>query len=538
FGLLPFLLFMGGLFFIRQRIYWSLAIPAITLMWLSAAGWFATALYYIWPGMNMVRHIGGFNSITAMLMLLGSGFVLQRLHDGLGRGMKAALTNHTPSKISPLTQWLLATLLILAMAADVAMHDGARGLANLMDSGVLNDLRWRAFFLFRIGALEIGLLILIIWRLLPLRDGAHHHSTASTGIPPANRRGHHLALLLLLIVALDIGSYRVQIHLGSMQYEAGAWDHLFQSSKSPYHPQRIYHPESDSRGDDAIALASAKTDYFNIQYAMSLYPFAHLDPCFPQMIKTKIQVMNLPVERMLAGLFDDNFFSKLNIKSIHTPAYFRDFHRADFISALGCESNKLTLLRHPKIAKDDAHTRALFKNSDDMERTLILNAPSPELLARIKSPETEEASDESNPAVSSTEGWSESEVDDDSLESDAAWDAMVDGSIQVTQFSANRIGMTVIVSDGEPAWLLYRDGYHPHWRAWRNGLEEPVAQANMGFKALWIPPGEHQVRFEFDHGLMKTSGHLLIGISALGALTLIGVMLAAALNRRVSGGLS
>ncbi len=538
-GLMPLGLFIGGLFVIRARIFWGLALGALSLLWLSAGGWFATGLYYLWPGMNMVRHIGGFNAIATMLMLLACGFVLERIHVRLTAPHAGPSKETAAGRFGPFPQWLWATLLLLGWALDVAFHDGREaGLAHLLDTIMINDALWRGFFLFRMGVMELGILLLIvlIWVAAP-------RAPKGRGVV---RWG---AGLLLLMATLDIGSYRLQSHLAASQYQAGAWEDLFISRPMPYRPQRLDQPMPGSRADQALHLIKTPIDFFSISYAMSFYPFAELDPCFPQMTKTKIQVMNLPVERMLAGLFDDRFFSHVSTKMHHTPAFFRGRFRADFIQSLGCGQDKMTLLRHPQLARDDQHARRLFKQSPDMAQSLILVDPPGVLKAKVlhtqNAPEPSQTSEAQQEAQQ--EGWGP-EADGAAGPAGAGWTdetapqtllpEAVAGSAQVQSFSANRMQLTVSIKDGKPAWLLYRDGYHPHWRAWVDDQEVAVARANIGFKAIWLPPGVHQVRFHFDHGLMGNIGTLLALLSTLGGRLLAGGMLATAFYRPLDGALS
>ncbi|MBF0588278.1 MAG: hypothetical protein HQL53_04040 [Magnetococcales bacterium] len=499
FGLLPLLLFIAGLFFIRDTIFWSCALGAIALVWLSVAGYFATGLYYLWPGMNMVRHIGGYSGLAMVLMVIGSGFVLEHIHHGLTRGFNPP----KPSRFGPFPQWLLAILLLGTLALDVAMHDGRGGLIKLFNTQMLNDPNWKSFFLARMALYEIGLLLFIIWRLLPMQTSSQDRG----------KRGRKLAFILLLIFLGDMGSYRLQTHMAATLYEPGAGASLYQSTPTPYIPSRQKTPQMGSRAEASMAMATRELAFHNVQYAMSLYPFAHFDPCFPQMVKTKIQIMDQPVERMLAALFDDQFFPDLGVQSSHTQRYYTKNYRPDIVRSLGCESDKLLLLRTARLARNDTEARALFKQSKALDRMVIVTDPPPSLQALFDGDARVKPGDDL-------------QLKEEMAVENPGRD--VEGTIKVTRFSANRLDAQVTNNDGQPLWLLYRDGYHPHWKAWLNDQEIPIARANIGFKTVRIPPGNHRLRLQFEHGMMGQAGHLLIGLSALAGLLLIGVMLGVA----------
>jgi hypothetical protein len=45
--------------------------------------------------------------------------------------------------------------------------------------------------------------------------------------------------------------------------------------------------------------------------------------------------------------------------------------------------------------------------------------------------------------------------------------------------------------------LVLNDVWHPWWRATVDGHEQPIMRANVIFRAVAVPPGQHKVRFVF-----------------------------------------
>jgi hypothetical protein len=65
--------------------------------------------------------------------------------------------------------------------------------------------------------------------------------------------------------------------------------------------------------------------------------------------------------------------------------------------------------------------------------------------------------------------------------------------------------------------LYWADGFDPHWRAWVDGKEVPVHRANLAFKAVFVPPGRHAVRFEYRPMLLLVTSLLFVGLGFVGA---------------------
>jgi hypothetical protein len=65
--------------------------------------------------------------------------------------------------------------------------------------------------------------------------------------------------------------------------------------------------------------------------------------------------------------------------------------------------------------------------------------------------------------------------------------------------------------------LYWADGYDPHWRAWVDGAEVPVHRANLAFKAIFVPPGRHAVRFEYRPTAIVVTGLLFVAMGWAGA---------------------
>lgn len=68
----------------------------------------------------------------------------------------------------------------------------------------------------------------------------------------------------------------------------------------------------------------------------------------------------------------------------------------------------------------------------------------------------------------------------------------------------------------QDAWLVLLDSFYPGWKASVDGREVPIYPANIAFRAVQVPEGEHTVTFIYDPWTFK----LGLAVSALTALYL------------------
>ncbi|MBM2841906.1 MAG: hypothetical protein HW412_2434, partial [Bacteroidetes bacterium] len=70
--------------------------------------------------------------------------------------------------------------------------------------------------------------------------------------------------------------------------------------------------------------------------------------------------------------------------------------------------------------------------------------------------------------------------------------------------------------------LVLSDTYYPGWKAFVDGAEREVLQANICQRAVEVPSGEHEVRFVFDSTPVKTG----FGITIVSLLVAGGLLMA------------
>jgi len=95
-------------------------------------------------------------------------------------------------------------------------------------------------------------------------------------------------------------------------------------------------------------------------------------------------------------------------------------------------------------------------------------------------------------------------------------------------------GMTLRVRADAPALLVVLDNYFPAWRAWVDGEEVDVVRANLAFRALPVPAGEHSVTMQYVPDSLRAGVLTSVGMILL--LTVVGVGGLAADRRRNARG--
>lgn len=82
----------------------------------------------------------------------------------------------------------------------------------------------------------------------------------------------------------------------------------------------------------------------------------------------------------------------------------------------------------------------------------------------------------------------------------------------ITEYLPNRV--TINGHSEQPGWLVLSDVWYPGWKCWIDGQECGIRRANYLFRAVPLPPGDHQVVFRFEPaswtwGLRISAGTIL-----------------------------
>lgn len=93
--------------------------------------------------------------------------------------------------------------------------------------------------------------------------------------------------------------------------------------------------------------------------------------------------------------------------------------------------------------------------------------------------------------------------------------------IQVKKFSADEL-VAQVNAPSKGAWLVYADSFHPGWHAIVNGRPQPVYQAYLAFKAVYLK-GPCTVRLYFKDGINYYFSYLMMAFGIICVLFFIGL---------------
>lgn len=290
------------------------------------------------------------------------------------------------------------------------------------------------------------------------------------------KRGLLPALILGLAFLFDMGSFRKQVVESTLpgldpRFVANS---VLRAAGLPYRPTRSELPVDD-RGRAALEF---RPPVYCIRYE-----FAGFDPCRP-MFRTET----------LVRAIDEMLRARGGKVELHPGPEFLPPADAAFKRSLGCGAPKLRLTDRAIFAATEAEAARLFAGLADPDISVVLSPGG------------------AIPADAPHQG-----------ESGKL------GVIDVTEFSSNRLQARVVVESPHPVWLVYADAWNPGWKARIDGNAAPVWRANLGFKALRIESGAHDVEFYY-FGRRRTFlawGVALIG-TAFGTAACTAVLASAA----------
>lgn len=92
------------------------------------------------------------------------------------------------------------------------------------------------------------------------------------------------------------------------------------------------------------------------------------------------------------------------------------------------------------------------------------------------------------------------------------------GEAQIKKYGINEVELRV--ETNEPSLVILTDSYYPGWRAYIDGIEQPIWRANSLFRAVEVPRGTHTLYFRYE----PASFRLGLAISIVSAFVVILVV--------------
>jgi hypothetical protein len=463
-GLLPLALVFYAVVRVRNTCCYALLLGCAALVGLSFGGWVARAAYHF-PLMPYYRHIGLVYGLVKLLLLLCSGFGLERFLSGLESA-------HRPwqslAPIIALTGAGLAAFALVRTGLPGPFEFGSRflGLQNsLTDRTQIHNLVWHLFCL-RLGTYALGVVCLIVTIIAASRGAIGAYSLA--------RVGSATAVVCLLADGL---AYQVNVYLERPKLPPDLASRTSSLWVRPvtFQDRRGYTPSEEYQRDRLALLCNMSLNGATHCYFYNAIQFDPVRPADPNYPVFRMDNVAVGMKRLLEA--------RGGALALWVTRSFLPAHDSALLAALGSAAPKLRLVRRSIAAASEKEAWDLVRRTPEIDQVVVLIGRSPS--------------------------------GGDAASVSAA--GKVD-TVAVREFSADHLTAEVEVADGG-AWLVYADGYHPAWRAAVDGHVIPVFEANLAFKAVHLSEGRHIVCFSYREGSRGASKLFLVMMGVLFALT-------------------
>ena len=95
-----------------------------------------------------------------------------------------------------------------------------------------------------------------------------------------------------------------------------------------------------------------------------------------------------------------------------------------------------------------------------------------------------------------------------------SWSQSDDGTVTIESYEPERISMRTVGS--RAALVVLTDAFYPGWRATVDGENTPILRANLNFRGIAVPAGEHVIEMRYAPSSLRL-GFALASIGAAGA---------------------
>lgn len=458
----------------RDGALWATFLLALAF---SCATPVSVALYYLFPGMKYFRHLALLSPVVRTFLVLLLGIGLERVL-AEGEGGDAARRRFSLAATS------LAVVCIL-----LALVPGVSYLLTLWDPEAHVGLIFDRFLIFRNGFVHLA-------RRLGVLAAAGAVVAALLA-----RRGPGQARLLLVVAALDLASYKlVSTWIRTIRVRAED-QALLRWQPLPFKMRRTEHPRYRDRHR---MMVQSFPHQFDKRMGISYWSYEtfSFDDLVYSPYRTDHWLRSL--DDLLAVCNGQVPSARAHGRSLLEPDWHLvvPLHRPFAPSVLGITQDKLAVFERPCRVKTAAAAGEHMLAPGFTGETLVLL----DLAA------------------------SEEDCGPESVETSTR----VEGAaIEVLDFRPGSLDLRVDVpaGDGGETWLLYKDAWHPGWSATVDQRPTPILRGQLGYKALQIPRGRHQVRLEFEIPWTQECWLVMAVLSALwvgGVLVLIVGYLAGA----------
>ena len=105
-----------------------------------------------------------------------------------------------------------------------------------------------------------------------------------------------------------------------------------------------------------------------------------------------------------------------------------------------------------------------------------------------------------------------------------------DGEATPIAYAPTETAWSVVTASG--GYLVNTDAYYPGWRVYVDDRPAPLYRANVAFRAVLVPPGQHTVTFRYEPRSMRVA----FAVSALAACLIVGMLMRPRSGRPATSG--
>lgn len=111
---------------------------------------------------------------------------------------------------------------------------------------------------------------------------------------------------------------------------------------------------------------------------------------------------------------------------------------------------------------------------------------------------------------------------------DYGWDGP--RPVELAAYSA---GEVVVRTDSDaPGYVVLADAWYPGWNVYVDGKREPIQRANVMFRAVQVPAGQHEVRFRYEPIAFKLGAAISLMVAGALAIAFISEILIRVLRKQ------
>jgi uncharacterized membrane protein YfhO len=110
----------------------------------------------------------------------------------------------------------------------------------------------------------------------------------------------------------------------------------------------------------------------------------------------------------------------------------------------------------------------------------------------------------------------------------ASEDTGFESSLNIIKYTSTYVAVRAALNNS--GILVLADSYYPGWKAYVNGKEEIIRRANLFFRAVPLPAGNHTVEFRYEPMSFRIG--LTVSVATIVALSLVSIVFALRQRKR------